>query len=342
MKLEDFSFSLPKDHIAKWPLLDRTQSKLLVIDRKTGKFYEDIFRNFKEYISDEYFIVMNNTKVNKARLFGKKKSGGRIELLLAYKINDYEYLGLIKGKVKNNETLYISDKEYITAKIFFNSDSVKLKRIVFNGISGEEIMERFGNVPIPPYLKRKAEKIDENYYQTVYAKVPGSIAAPTAGLHFDEKLINDLKEAGIEILEITLNVSFDTFNPITETDILKHKMHSETYYIDSNVKDKINTLKKNGKKLLAIGTTVVRALEDASDINGLIVKDGLVDTNLYITPGYKFKTVDALVTNFHLPKSSLFILVSTFYELEKLKNLYNYAISKNYRFYSYGDGMLIL
>ena len=338
MDLEDFSFSLPDNLIAKWPLTDRVQSKLLVLDKDEEDLKEDIFKNLCSFLDEEYFLVMNNAKVNKARLFGKKRTGGKVEILLVKKINDYEYTALIKGKVRDKEVVYIN--ENITLSIMHNT-SGNLHRVVFNELPGESVMEDFGTIPIPPYLKRSAESIDYDYYQTVYAKNPGSIAAPTAGLHFDRNLIMNLRGKGIETLEITLNVSYATFNPIAERDINKHIMHRETYFIDKTTKEKINSLKRDGKKLLAIGTTVVRALEDAADDFGLISKDGLLETSLYIKPGYRFKMVDALITNFHLPRSSLFILVSAFCGLDFLKSAYKYGVENNYRFYSYGDGMLI-
>lgn len=338
MDLEEFSFSLPEHLIAKWPLTDRTRSKLLMLDRKTGRLKEDIFKNLNNLINSEYFMVLNNTKVNKARLFGKRKTGGRVEILLVEKFNEYEYSALTKGKINDKEDIYINDAP--VARII-KGNSEKLCRVIFNGYTGTEAMEKFGTIPIPPYFKRNAESMDYDYYQTVYAKIPGSIAAPTAGLHFDENLIFQLKEHGIQMLEITLNVSYGTFNPVKERDINNHIMHSETYYIDKMTKEKINLLKQRGKKLLAIGTTVVRALEDAADDSGAIVKEGLTETSLYIRPGYRFKIVDALITNFHLPKSSLFILVAAFCGLDNVKMAYNYAVMNNYRFYSYGDGMLI-
>jgi S-adenosylmethionine:tRNA ribosyltransferase-isomerase len=338
MDLENFSFSLPEELIAKWPLADRTQSKLLVLDKKTGKLEEDVFKNLCDFINNEYFMVLNNTKVDKARIFGKKATGGKVEILLLEKYNEYEYSALTKGKVNDNEAIYIND---VLVAHIVKENSEKLCRVIFNGFTGEDVMEKFGTIPIPPYLKRSTEDMDYDYYQTVYAKIPGSIAAPTAGLHFNEKLIAQLKEHGIQMLEVTLNVSYATFNPIKEKDINDHIMHSESYYIDNVTKDKINSLKKSGKKLLAVGTTVVRALEDAADESGLIAKEGITETSLYIKPGYKFKIVDALITNFHLPKSSLFILVSAFCGLDYLKSAYNYATSNSYRFYSYGDGMLI-
>lgn len=338
MDLEDFSFSLPNNLIAKWPLTDRTQSKLLILDRDKGSLKEGIFKNLCNFLDKEYFLVMNNTKVNKARLFGKKRTSGKIEILLVQRINDYEYTALIKGKVKDKEEVYIN--ESIRVCIMHNTRG-NLHRVVFNELTGESVMEKFGTIPIPPYLKRSAESIDYDYYQTVYAKIPGSIAAPTAGLHFDRNLMRDLKNQGIETLEVTLNVSYATFNPVEERDINKHIMHSETYFIDKTTKEKINSLKNEGKKLLAVGTTVVRALEDAADDFGLISKDGLVETSLYIKPGYRFKIVDSLITNFHLPRSSLFILVSAFCGLDFLKSAYKHGVENNYRFYSYGDGMLI-
>jgi S-adenosylmethionine:tRNA ribosyltransferase-isomerase len=338
MNLEDFSFSLPKHLIARWPLVDRTESKLLVLDRRKGAWNETIFKNLANLIDDEYFLVMNNTKVNKARLIGKRATGGKVEILLIQKLNEYEYTALIKGKVNNNEIIYI--QENIPVQVTkLNED--KLNKITFKGISGEDVMEGFGTIPIPPYLKRDAESIDYEYYQTVYAKVPGSIASPTAGLHFDKDLLTQLKKKGVEILEITLNVSYGTFNPVKERDINDHVMHSETYHIDKTTMEKINCLKRSGKKLLAVGTTVVRALEDAANNRGLLEKEGFQETFLYIKSPYKFKIVDALITNFHLPKSSLFILVSAFSGLSLLKDAYRDAIDKNYRFYSYGDGMFI-
>ncbi|MDY6821645.1 MAG: tRNA preQ1(34) S-adenosylmethionine ribosyltransferase-isomerase QueA [Deferribacterota bacterium] len=337
MDIEEFDFHLPKHLIAKWPATERSSAKLIVLDRLNKNYTQDIFANITRYISDDYFLVLNNTKVNKARLYTRKDTGGKVEILLLNKINNYEYYCLTKGKISDKQRVYIDKYQCDIIKIY----GKKERKIIFYDITGSKIMELYGEVPIPPYLKREANDIDKKYYQTVYSKVLGSVAAPTAGLHFDESTLYSLKLKGVEILEITLDVSYGTFKPIDKKDINEHEMHSENYYIKKDVMDRINYLKKEGKKLVAVGTTVVRALEDASNDEGLVEKWGNDETDLFIKPGYKFKIVDAMITNFHLPKSSLFILVSAFTGTNLLKETYNYAIENNFRFYSYGDGMLI-
>lgn len=338
MDIEHFDYYLPDDLIAKKPLKNRGNSKLLILDRISGKLIDTYFYELTNLLDSSHFLVLNNTKVNKARLFCTKETGGSIEVLLLEKINDFEYSGLVKGKI--NKSIKVKTGDYILT--IDKTAHSEIKHIYFNNEKASVVMEKQGSIPIPPYFKRKTNIEDEEYYQTVFAKVPGSAAAATAGLHFDNILLESLGKKGIRIIELTLNISYSTFKPIKSKILEEHQMHMEDYYIPPEAATSINEEKKKGKKLVAIGTTVVRALESAANKSGFIEKTEHQKTDLFIKPDYTFKIVDQIITNFHLPRSSLLVLVAAFAGLNNIMKSYAYAVEKGYRFYSYGDAMFLI
>lgn len=331
----NYDFNLPEDLIAQYPSEKRENSRLLVVDRQNGSFKEYLFSEITNFIKDDYFLVLNNTKVIKSRLFPKKITGGKIELFLVEQLEKDIFKAMTKGKINIGETVYFENGEEcrILSKAEDNLKIVELK-------NHKEIMEKYGHIPLPPYIKRPDTHLDHERYQTVYASKDGSVAAPTAGLHFTKEIISDIKKNS-PIFEITLNVGLGTFKPIKTEYVEEHVMHSENFYIEEDVKNSINNLKKDNKKLLAVGSTTVRALESASDKNRL-VSCGNLTTSIFIKKGYTFKIVDAMLTNFHLPKSTLFIMICAFGGEDLIKEAYSYAIKNRFRFFSYGDAMLVL
>ncbi|MFC1704241.1 tRNA preQ1(34) S-adenosylmethionine ribosyltransferase-isomerase QueA [Candidatus Omnitrophota bacterium] len=341
MKLTDFNYSLPQDLIAQLPLRKRDASRLLVLDRKSQKITHAHFRDIGNYLSPSDCLILNNTRVIPARLLGKRATGGKVEVFLLKRLSDgYSYTALIKPLKRLN----------LNEKIFFNNGTITaalkdpLKKIVrFNVKSLSRLLE-IGQTPLPPYIKRAPQRIDATHYQTVYAKRNGSVASPTAGLHFTTRLLNDLKKSGITIGYVTLHVNYATFNPVKEDDIIQHTMHSEEFSIKADMIQKIRDKKKSGKNIVAVGTTSTRVLESVADsiLAARTPKDITSNTDLFIYPGFKFKIVDRLITNFHLPRSTLFMLVCAFAGRDLVMKAYREAIKKEYRFYSYGDAMIIL
>jgi len=338
MKLEDIDYELPEELIAYYPLKERDKCKLLVYNRFLDKIEHRIFYEIIDYLNPEDVLVFNNTKVFNARLFGlKKETGAKLEILLLKKIDNNIWEALIKpAKRVKFDTEIIIDK--IVAKVInIYGDGRFL--ISFNRVLDYKDINKIGNVPIPPYIKREVNnKIDKKFYQTVYAEKPGSVAAPTAGFHFTNKLIRKIKNKGVKIAFLTLHLSFGSFEPIKSEEIEKHKMLPEYLTIDKKNVDIINNRKG---RLIAVGTSTTRALEFLANKNGKI-EEFSGEVNNFIYPGYKFKIVQGIITNFHLPKTSLILLVSALVGLEKLKELYKIAIENKYRFYTYGDAMLIL
>ncbi len=342
MGLEEFDYYLPRSLIAQYPLPQRGESRLMVLDRHQGTIQHHSFKDLIEFLRPGDLLVMNNTRVLPARLLGKKESGGKIELLLVPSWNGSGHqweaivknLGKIKGKVQIQfgPSLFgeLSDVRNGRGKITFP-----------DGQSIEEILKERGRIPLPPYIKRKDEPLDRERYQTVFAERDGSIAAPTAGLHFTQQLINALKDRGIEIVYLTLHIGPGTFTPVKTNDIAQHQMDPEWVDIPEKTANKVAETKKAGKRVIAIGTTATRALEAFATSEGH-VQPGRKQVSLYIFPPYQFKVVDGLVTNFHLPKSTLILLVSAFAGKEFILSAYREAIKEGYRFYSYGDAMLIL
>jgi S-adenosylmethionine:tRNA ribosyltransferase-isomerase len=336
MRTELFDYKLPQKFIAQRPLPKRDTSKLMVLDRKTGNIKHDIFHNILNYMKKGDLLAVNESKVSRCRLIGvKAKTGAKIECFVLSRAEDGHHLVLLRPAKR----LKPGDKVNI-GKYYFNVIS-KLgygKALVAFNASAEVIFKKHGIVPLPPYIKNK--EIDRSRYQTVYAKKEGSSAAPTAGLHFSKKLLGEIVSMGIVKARVGLEVGLDTFRPISSEEIEKHKMHSENYYIENTEADKITRSKRAGHRIIAVGTTVVRVLETLMSKYGKIKPDRGA-TDIYIYPGYEFKIVDWMITNFHLPRSTLLVMVSAFAGRENILNAYEQAKNNNYRFYSFGDCMLI-
>jgi S-adenosylmethionine:tRNA ribosyltransferase-isomerase len=333
--LETYNYHLPKELIAQEPLENREDSKLLILHRKSGRIEHSLFKEIIKYLEPGDCLVINTTKVLPCRISGEKiKTGGKVEVLLLQKIGKNIYSCLAKPRIK--EGIEVSFGEILKGK-FIKCESSGIKTIEFYPEKNlEEKIQKLGKLPLPPYIKKELK--DKNRYQTVYAKIPGSAAAPTAGLHFTEELLEKIKRKGIKIVEVILHISIDTFKPVKEKDIRKHIMYSEYYEIPKTTAEIINKTKLQKKRIIAVGTTTVRVLETQKF--PLSEKKGW--TSLFIYPGFEFKIVDALITNFHFPKSTLLMLVSAFAGKELIKKSYQEAIDKKYRFYSFGDAMLIL
>ncbi|MBN2856933.1 MAG: tRNA preQ1(34) S-adenosylmethionine ribosyltransferase-isomerase QueA [Candidatus Delongbacteria bacterium] len=341
-ELSEYGFELPKKLIAQKPLASRTGSKLLTLDRSTAELFSENFTDIKKYFEPGDVLVLNETKVMPARLFGSiEKSGKKIEILLLKETEENVW----EVMVKPGRGLKVGDRITMEsgASFIVQSSTENGGRIVIfeHDESLYEYIDKYGKMPLPPYIEREATEDDKARYQTVYAKIPGAVAAPTAGLHFTDDILSDLSSAGVLVVKILLHVGAGTFKPVKSESILDHKMHSEYYEISQESADIINSAKKSGKKICAVGTTAVRTLETVADENGF-VKEAKGETDIFIYPGYKFKVTDRMITNFHLPKSTLILLVSAFSSIEMIKKAYDKAINENYRFYSYGDAMLIL
>ena len=342
MKLADYNYSLPKELIAQMPLLKREKARLLIIKRKKNKIEHRNFLDLLSEISPGDLLILNDTKVIPARLSGKKETGGKAEILLLHKLEKNIYEALAKPRIRVGATIFFNEK--IEAKILEKRYGKYKIEFSYPG-KIEKILEEIGKIPLPPYIKRKPLPLDKKYYQTVYSKIPsdgrdGAIAAPTAGLHFTDEFLEKVKEKGANIASVTLDIGWSTFKPVREEEIEKHRMGKEYFELSESTAELINKTKKDGKRIIAVGTTSVRVLETTA-------KDGYATpqkgwTSLYIYPGCKFKIVDALLTNFHLPSTTLFLLVSAFAGGKLIQNAYQEAIARKYRFASYGDAMLIL
>ena len=340
MKTSDFYYDLPKELIAQDPLKDRASSRLLHLDKVTGAVKDDIFRNIGEYLESGDVLVINNTKVIPARLLGQKEeTGAGIEILLLTRKSDTDWEVLVKPgrKVKAGTIVSFGDG-ILTAEVLEKMDEGRhIVRFRFDGIF-EEILDQLGEMPLPPYIHHKLE--DKNRYQTVYAKYDGSAAAPTAGLHFTPELMDALREKGVIIAPVTLHVGLGTFRPVKVDNVQEHHMHSEYYVVPEETAEIINQAKKEGRRVICVGTTSCRTVESAASENG-VIRASSGWTDIFIYPGYEFKIMDALITNFHLPESTLVMLVAAFCGKEHILNAYEYAVSKKYRFFSFGDAMMI-
>ncbi len=341
MKTSDFYYDLPHELIAQTPLKERQKSKMMVVNRKTGKYEHKIFENIVDYISKDDTIVLNDTKVMPARLFGHRESKEEaIEVLLLKQTEGNRWQTLVKPgkKAKIGETI-IFDEKLLRAKVVdILEDGQRVVEFYYDGIFNE-ILDKLGMMPLPPYITEKLE--DKDRYQTVYSKNLGSAAAPTAGLHFTKEVLKKLEDKGVNIVYVTLHVGIGTFRPVKVDDVTNHKMHSEYFVITKEACDVINNTKKRGNRVFCVGTTSCRVLESATDENG-IVHEMAKETDIFIYPGYKFKMVDALLTNFHLPESTLIMLVSAFATKDLVFKCYNDAVKEKYRFFSFGDCMLII
>ena len=349
MKTEKLNYHLPAELIAQQPCGVRSDSRLLVFNHSTGELTDSRFSNIGDFLLPGDCLVLNDTKVLPARFFGQRSSGGKLKGLFLAENAAGEWEVMLKGarKVKVGEDIYLKDKEkrnFCKATVLDKTSEGKCRLKIEAEADVEGVLEKIGFPPLPPYIKRDSDQnqaaIDKVRYQTVYARQAGAVAAPTAGLHFTEKLIRQLKDKQICIAYITLHTGTGTFKPITAETIEEHKIHQERFSIDEENAQMINTTKAKGGRIIAVGTTSVRTLETA--FVGLQIEAVRGETALFIKPGYKFKIVDAVITNFHLPKSSLLALVAAFAGLEKILAAYNHAIEQRYRFYSYGDAMLII
>lgn len=340
MDVKDFYYELPKELIAQDPLTDRSSSRMMLLDKTTGQIRHRIFSEITEYLKPGDCLVINNTKVIPARLFGSKEgTNARIELLLLKRRENDIWETLVKpGKKAKTGTKILFGDGILTGEIIdIAEEGNRLIQFSYDGIF-EEILDRLGQMPLPPYITHTLK--DKNRYQTVYAKYDGSAAAPTAGLHFTPELLDAIRKMGVEIAEITLHVGLGTFRPVKETDVLKHHMHSEFFQIGTDAAEKINAAKAHGGRVIAVGTTSTRTLESAADENGFLqAKSGWTD--IFIYPGYQFKVIDGLVTNFHLPESTLIMLVSALAGRDYVLAAYEEAVKEKYRFFSFGDAMLI-
>ena len=341
MDVKDFYYDLPQELIAQDPLEDRSSSRLMVLDKITGEVEHRHFKDITEYLRTGDCLVINNTKVIPARLYGVKDgTEAKIEILLLKRKENDIWETLVKpGKKCKIGTKIVFGEGILTGEVVdIVEEGNRLIQFHYEGIF-EEILDRLGQMPLPPYITHQLQ--DKNRYQTVYAKYDGSAAAPTAGLHFTPELLQQVRDMGVEIAEVTLHVGLGTFRPVKETDVLKHHMHSEFYKIEQSEADKINKAKKEGHRVIAVGTTSTRTLESAADENGFLTeKSGW--TEIFIYPGYQFKVIDALITNFHLPESTLVMLVSALAGREHVLAAYETAVEEKYRFFSFGDAMFIV
>lgn len=341
MTREDFNYHLPEELIAQDPLENRDHSRLLVLDKVTGQFDHKIFRDIIDYLHPDDCLVINNTKVIPARLMGvKEDTGANIEVLLLKRQENDIWETLVKPgkKAKIGTRISFGDGLLIGEVVEIVDEGNRLVKFYYKGIF-EEILDQLGQMPLPPYITHQLQ--DKNRYQTVYAKLEGSAAAPTAGLHFTKELLEQIAAKGIIIANVTLHVGLGTFRPVKVDNILEHHMHSEFYQIEASEAEKINHAKKNGNRVICVGTTSCRTVESAAGEDGL-VKPGSGNTEIFIYPGYKFKVLDALITNFHLPESTLIMLVSALAGREHVMAAYEEAVNNKYRFFSFGDAMLIV
>lgn len=361
MKLEDFDYVLPEERIAQRPMAERDASNLLLFGRADGKAVDYVFRDLPKLLRGDELVVFNNTRVIPARLFGKRRgtksqsAGSRkaapdeplrseIEVLLTRRIADREWEALVRPgrKIGIGERIVFGDGELEFEVIARGDFGVRRLRVISAGDVSAAI-DRIGHVPLPPYIRREDEENDRSRYQTVFAKQVGAVAAPTAGLHFTEKILDEIRAKGIESCEVTLDVGLGTFQPIHEAEIERHKIHAESYEIPEESAARIRAAKSAGRPVLAVGTTVVRTLEDAAQkaAPGEFVSPGRAEAEIYILPGHRFQIVDQLLTNFHLPRSSLLVLVAAFAGRKNILEAYRHALENDYRFFSYGDCMLI-
>lgn len=340
MKVKDFYFDLPQELIAQKPLEQRDMSRLMILDKTTGDIEHRIFKDIVEYLNPGDCLVLNNSRVIPARLFGVKKNTlAKVEFVLLKRIDKDKWETLVKpGKKAKIGTRFVFGNGELECTILENTDyGGRVVEFHYDGIF-ENVLDKLGEMPLPPYIKEKLD--DKERYQTVYSKVEGSAAAPTAGLHFTNELLEKIKQKGVKIAFLTLHVGLGTFRPVKVENVEEHKMHAEFYNIDEQNAQIINETKKEGKRVIAVGTTSCRTLETVADANGY-VKASSGWTDIFIYPGYKFKIIDGLITNFHLPESTLIMLVSAFAGRENIMRAYNIAVKEKYRFFSFGDAMFI-
>lgn len=341
MKVHDFYFDLPEELIAQEPIEQRDMSRLLVLHREDGSIEHKAFKDMIDYIEEGDCLVLNNSRVIPARLYGvREETGAKMEFVLLKRIDKNRWETLVKpGKKAKPGTRFVFGNGELKCTVIETTDSGgRIIEFEYDGIF-EEILDKLGQMPLPPYIKKQLK--DKERYQTVYSKIEGSAAAPTAGLHFTKELLQKIKEKGVDIAYVTLHVGLGTFRPVKVENIEEHQMHSEFYVIEQESADMINRAKERGKRVIAVGTTSCRTLETASSENGRITPSSGW-TDIFIYPGYKFKMVDCLITNFHLPESTLIMLVSTLAGKDNVMNAYRVAVEERYRFFSFGDAMFIV
>ncbi|MBR5439756.1 MAG: tRNA preQ1(34) S-adenosylmethionine ribosyltransferase-isomerase QueA [Clostridia bacterium] len=339
LKTSDFYYNLPEELIAQTPVYPRDSSRLLFYNKQTKEIKNGIFSNVLDILQKGDLLVVNNTRVLPARMFAYTEHGGKIEILLLKRLNLTDWEVMVKPGKKAKEGIKLTINEELSLTVLGRTESGgRVVRFLYDGVF-EDIISRVGEMPLPPYIKEKL--LDQERYQTVYSKNLGSSAAPTAGLHFTSELINALKQKGVEFASVELKVGLGTFRPVKVDDVTSHVMHSEWYEITEENAEIINRAKRENRRIIAVGTTSVRTLETVADVNGFVrAQSG--DTNIFIYPPYKFKCVDGLITNFHLPESTLIMLVSAFTTKDETLGLYEYAVENKYRFFSFGDSMIIL
>ncbi|SDZ03037.1 tRNA preQ1(34) S-adenosylmethionine ribosyltransferase-isomerase QueA [Nitrosomonas sp. Nm33] len=340
MKIQDFDFFLPSDLIAQFPPQHRADSRLLYLDSSSNKFQDTFFIDLPTYLRAGDVIVFNDTRVIKARLWGIKQTGGKIEVMVERILDSHHVLAMIRAShaPKIGSNLLLENK--INAVVQGHEQNFYILHFAHE-LPVIELLEQYGSLPLPPYIERQVTQLDEDRYQTIFAKKTGAVAAPTAGLHFDEAMLVKLREMGVIITYVTLHVGAGTFQPVRAENILDHQMHTEIYHIPAATIDAIQQAKHIGNRVLAVGSTSLRALEACANANDGELKPGYGETNLFITPGFNFHIVDRLLTNFHLPRSTLLMMVSAFAGMENIRRTYQHAITQRYHFFSYGDAMLI-
>ena len=339
LKKSDYYYDLPQELIAQTPAEPRDSSRLLVYDRKTGKTEHRIFRDIKEYLRPGDVLVINNTKVLPARMFAYTKNGGKVEVLLLKRRDLTEWEVLVKPGKKARVGAELTISEELSLTVLDRTETgERIVRFHYDGVF-EDILSRVGTMPLPPYIHEKLE--DQTRYQTVYCKTDGSAAAPTAGLHFTQRLLDEIRAMGVQVAEVLLHVGLGTFRPVQEEDLTHHVMHSEYYRVDEKAAETVNAAKREGRRVIAVGTTSVRTLETVADEHGFL-RPCSGDTSIFIYPPYRFKCVDALITNFHLPESTLIMLVSALIGREQCLSVYREAVERGYRFFSFGDAMMIV
>ncbi|HZV98001.1 MAG TPA: tRNA preQ1(34) S-adenosylmethionine ribosyltransferase-isomerase QueA [Methylophilaceae bacterium] len=338
MRTTDFDFNLPEELIAQFPVSERSASRLLRLDGRTGRLNDNFFRELPDFLQPDDLLVFNDTRVIKARLAGRKATGGAVEVLVERVLDNHSALAHVRASKAPKPGSRMLLAEAFEVEVAARQDDLFL--LNFHGETPVlDLLEQHGALPLPPYISHAADSTDEERYQTVYARKPGAVAAPTAGLHFDPSMLDLLRQHGVNIAYVTLHVGAGTFQPVRVDNIAEHKMHSELYSVPLETVDMIQQTRQRGGKVTAVGTTALRALESAARTGALTAGSG--ETDIFITPGYQFRVVERLLTNFHLPKSTLLMLVSAFAGVEHIRQAYQHAIQQQYRFFSYGDAMLI-
>lgn len=344
MKISEFTFELPEELIAQTPSKERGNDRLLVVDRKTGAYQDAMFCDFPDFVEPNSLLVVNDTKVRKARVYGISETGGKVEFLFTEPVTGNSWQAMVSRSKKQfvgKKYVFNNPEGQLYANATITADNDGVKTVTFDRDIDEEFFIKCGHVPLPPYIKREDDFNDESRYQTIYARDYGSMAAPTAGLHMTESILARLEAKGVEIVHVTLQVGMGTFLPVRTENLEDHHMHTERYHVTAQAAEAINAAKKAGRKIVAVGTTSVRTLESCVDRTTGLVRSGSGATDLFITPGFTFRVVDQMVTNFHTPESTLLVLVSAFCGRENILRAYKHAVEQRYRFFSYGDATFL-